>query len=52
MVAKRLWIVILSPLKNADRDPIGSQTGTSFERNFSLPMHVAEIGGKSKGFHD
>ena len=51
IVAKRLWIVILSPLKNVDRDPIGSRTGTSFERKFSLLMHVdackaPEIGGK------
>ena len=33
-------IVILSPLKNVDRDHIGSRTGNSFERKFSLLMHV------------
>jgi len=30
----------LSPLKNVDRDHIGSRTGNSFERKFSLLMHV------------
>lgn len=30
----------MSPLKNADQDHIGSRTGNSFERKFSLLMHV------------
>lgn len=46
-----LLIVILSPLKNTDRDPIGNQIGNLFERKFWLLMHVdafkaQEIGGK------
>ena len=37
---RRPFLVILSPLKNVDRDLIGSRPGNSFERKFSLLMHV------------